>query len=123
MKRIVLAFILCFVPMISYAQTAELSWTPNSETDLAGYKVYRGNGVCAIGALQPLIVNNVPVTVLVPSFTYSDTTVPKFDGDLCYEVTSFDIAGNESLHSIRATKTVNLVPPSVPVGLNIVVKP
>jgi hypothetical protein len=103
----------------AYAANTTLTWTPNTESDLAGYKVYRGNGVCAIGPLQPLVVGGSNVSVLVPLATYTDTTVPTFDGQLCYEITAFDTAGNESPHSVRATKAVNLIPPVAPAALSI----
>lgn len=108
----------------AFAGSADLSWTANTETDLAGYKVYRGNGVCAIGPLQPLLnASGVPVS-LGKVTTFTDATVPVFDGSLCYEITAVDVAGNESAHSNRATKAVNLVPPVPPLGLVIVdVKP
>lgn len=120
MKKILLTIgLLLGISSISYAASTTLTWTPNTETDLAGYKVYRGNGVCAVGPLQPLVVGGSNVSVLAPVATYTDTTVPTFDGSLCYEVTAFDTAGNESTHSVRATKAVNLIPPVAPVGLSI----
>lgn len=119
MKKILLIITMCLIPVMSYAASALLTWTPNMDSDLAGYKVYRGNGVCAIGPLQPLVVGGVAVSVLAPLASYTDSTVPTFDGSLCYEITAFDTAGNESLRSNRATKAVNLVPPVVPMGLTI----
>jgi len=119
MKKILLIITMCLIPVMSYAASALLTWTPNTDSDLAGYKVYRGNGVCAIGPLQPLVVGGVAVSVLAPLASYTDSTVPTFDGSLCYEITAFDTAGNESLRSNRATKAVNLVPPVVPMGLTI----
>lgn len=123
MKQLLLAIAL-MVSMsgMLYAASATLTWTPNTETDLAGYKVYRGNGVCAIGPLQPLVVGGVAVSVVSPASTYTDTTVPIFDGSLCYEITAFDTTGNESLRSNRVTKTVNLVPPIPPTGLGVVIQ-
>lgn len=119
MKKACLVVMMCLFPMMSYAGSATILWTPNTESDLAGYKVYRGNGACSIGPLQPLIVNGSPVTVTSPTATYTDTTVPTFDGQLCYEVTAYDTAGNESVRSNRATRTVNLIPPVAPAGLSI----
>lgn len=120
MKKVLLVIIMCLIPVMSYAASATLTWTPNTETDLAGYKVYRGNGVCAIGPLQPLLVGGVAVSIVAPASTYVDATVPAFDGSLCYEITAFDTSKNESLHSIRVTKVVNLIPPVAPMGLLIV---
>jgi hypothetical protein len=127
MKKMILAalavMVMCVLPVMAHAASATLTWTPNTEADLAGYKVYRGNGVCAVGPLQPLVVSGTAVSVLAPASTYVDTTVPTFDGSLCYELTAFDTAGNESTHSVRATKTVNLIPPVAPVGLSVTVVP
>jgi len=107
------------IPISAMAASATLTWTANSESDLSGYEVFRGNGVCAVGPLQPLIINAVPVVVNKPLSTFTDTTVPTFDGDLCYEINAVDIAGNKSGRSNRATKAVNLIPPTAPAGLTI----
>ena len=107
------------LPVSAMAGSSTLTWTANGEGDLAGYKVYRGNGVCAVGPLQPLIVSGSAIS-LGKVTTYTDNTVPTFDGDLCYEITAFDTANNESTRSVRATRAVNLVPPVPPVGLTIV---
>lgn len=119
-----LLYVLLIVLLVSvdnvFASSASLTWNANTESDMASYRIYRGNGVCAIGPLQPLVVGGVNVSVLFPLTTYTDTTVPVFDGNLCYEITAVDTAGNESAHSIRASKTVNLVPPVAPTGLTIV---
>jgi hypothetical protein len=110
MNLIALFFVLLFaLPAAAFAGTATLTWTANTEADLAGYKVYRGTSACA-----------APSTVLTPLatvgkvVTYTDSTIPAFDGELCYEITAIDVAGNESAHSTRASKAVNLVPPSAP---------
>jgi endoglucanase len=116
-----LLLILVLMGFVEYANAASatLTWNANTESDLAGYKVYRGNGSCSVGPLAPLTVNGIQVTVASPATTYVDNTVPVFDGDLCYEITAFDTSGNESARSNRATKTVNLVPPTAPTGLSI----
>ena len=110
------------LPMNAMAGSATLTWTANTESDLAGYKVYRGNGVCSVGPLLPLMVSGNPVS-LGKVTTYTDPTVPSFDGDLCYEITAFDISNNESLHSLRVTKVINVIPPVPPVGLTVTVTP
>ncbi len=125
MKRLLLSVLTLAVLAIgapSFAADATLQWTANTETDLSGYKFYRGNatgaGTCPIGPLQPLMVGGVAASVGKVT-TYIDSTVPTFDGQLCYELTAFDTSGNESTHSVRAVKAVNLVPPVAPVGLTI----
>lgn len=103
------------VGLAEAAPSAVLSWSANPEADLAGYKVYRGTGACGFGPLQPLLTAaGVPVSVGKVT-TYTDANIPPFDGDLCYEITAFDTAGNESLvRSNRPIKVVNLVPPQAP---------
>jgi fibronectin type 3 domain-containing protein len=65
-----------------------LNWAPNTEPDLAGYRVYRSVGD---GPWQKLAdLNTVP--------SYNDTTVER--GKTChYAVSAFDKAGNESQRS------------------------
>jgi hypothetical protein len=104
---------------VSYAGVIELVWTPNKESDLEGYKVYRGTGTCATGTLAPLIVNGVHAIVLAPKAIYKDETVPTIEGDVCYEVTAYDFSGNESPRSNRAVKTIDLVPPVGPRDLTV----
>ena len=73
-----------------------LSWTGNTKTDLAGYKVYIGT--------QPGIYN-APVSIgNVTSYTVANLAT----GRTYYAtITAFDSAGNESLHSAEVSKTLN----------------
>lgn len=123
---VVLALCLVLAGGEAFAASADLTWISNTESDLAGYRVYRGNasgGTCPVGPLQPLRDAGGAAIVVPKSATgtvsYTDTTVPVFDGQLCYEVTAFDTSNNESPFSNRATKTVNLVPPVAPSSLNL----
>jgi len=70
-----------------------LSWTGNTETDLAGHKVYVGT--------QPGIYN-APVSIgNVASYTVANLPT----GRTYYAtITAFDSAGNESLHSAEVTR-------------------
>ena len=122
-KGLLVLIMLLILPVVAMAAPlATLTWIANGELDLVGYKVFRGNGVCAVGPLQPLIVNGSAVS-LGKVTTYTDVTVPTFDGDLCYEITAFDTANNESTHSNRVTKVINTIPPVPPVGLTVTVTP
>jgi hypothetical protein len=73
-----------------------LSWTANTETDIAGYKVYVGT--------QPGIYN-APISIgNVTSYTVTSLST----GRTYYaSITAFDSAGNESLHSAEVSKTLN----------------
>lgn len=69
-----------------------ITWNPNTESDLAGYKVYRN------GEPRPIATIRAGTTVyadrnVLPATTYE------------YQLTAFDIAGNESIATpvFRAT--------------------
>lgn len=93
--------------------TNTLKWNPNSESDLAGYNVYReigaGTGFTKVNA------------ALIPkgTETYLDTNTA-VDGDYIYNVTAVDTAGNESLHSVNVDTVINVNPPAPPSGLSVV---
>ena len=104
--------------------SASLTWNANTESDLAGYKVYRGQGTAQCSGTAPLpalTVNGTPVRVLAPSIVYTDTTVPRVEGPLCYELTAYDTSSNESGRSIRAQVVLNVNPPSSPQNLQVVI--
>ena len=67
------------------AGAVELVWTANTETDLAGYNVYR------LDNQAPHRVNKE----LVPTPIFRDTTAPPGE-NLVYYVTAVDLSGNES---------------------------
>ena len=74
-----------------------LGWNNNSETDLAGYKIYRST----TGGFTPGIENFVEeVTVN----SYSDTGLDA-ETIYYYKVTAVDTSGNESQPSIQAIAT------------------
>lgn len=107
-----------------WADNAALSWTANTEADLAGYKIYRGQtpAVCsATATLPPLLVNGAPAQVgLVNSFV--DQNLPAIDGTLCWEISAVDSAANESGRSNRVSKVLNNFPPQAPAGLGVVIQ-
>jgi hypothetical protein len=85
---------------------ATLTWTANTEPDLAGYRVYQCNQ-------QPCTLTSGAATVLttlgkVTSFNIGIPTVVQY-----YFVTAYDQAGNESGGSNLATFTPPEVPPPV----------
>ena len=86
-----------------------LAWTARTESDLAGYNVYRS--ATATGTFTK--VN----TAVVTGTTFSDTTatagVPTY-----YQVTAVDKSGNESARSATATATRPVPPSATTVRIN-----
>jgi VCBS repeat-containing protein len=85
----------------------QLDWGDNTESDLAGYNVYRGDGT---------IYDLVNTAALVTASAYTDSGLvngPQYS----YIVTAVDHAGNESLPSNDADATPVDGPPSAPTGL------
>lgn len=89
--------------------TATLNWNANTEVDLSGYKVYRG-----LGAAVPSLLQTVGKVT-----TFVDNTVPAVSQSVTYNLTAFDQAGNESLHSANASVQVDVTPPQAPTGLTV----
>ncbi|HTH53855.1 MAG TPA: fibronectin type III domain-containing protein [Edaphobacter sp.] len=82
----------------SGSPTIDLSWEPNTETDIAGYNVYRRYGTT--GIFQRLTTK----PVLGPAF--SDTAA-NLEGTYTYRVTAVDGSGNESSPSGEVTEPVS----------------
>jgi hypothetical protein len=74
----------------------DLSWTPDTEPDLAGYNIYRHTGNEVPGKINPELVK-------VPAFR--DTQVNR-GTKYFYSVSAVDQRGNESGKSAEASETV-----------------
>jgi hypothetical protein len=83
-------------------RSIDLSWTPNSETDLAGYFVYRQD-VDASGAVAATATRLNQTPVVGPA--YRDQTA-KPGHWYVYRVTAVDTAGNESPPSESVQETL-----------------
>jgi hypothetical protein len=74
----------------------DLVWTPNSDSDLAGYNVYRHEQ-----GTEPVKINSDPIKA--PAFRDADIVSGR---EYFYSVTAVDARGNESPHSPEASEIV-----------------
>ena len=77
--------------------TATLNWLANSESDLVGYKVYRGTTSGAYGA---------PIAVLGNTATTHTISALENGTTYFFVITAYDAAGNESSYSNEVSKSV-----------------
>src|SRR3989304_9789163 len=106
MKKIILIILaLVFMASLSFAATLNLkaTWTANTETDMASYKLYRTDGTrTLIGTIpHPTVFYNCSVTV-------PDNT----DVSLTFVLTAVDTGNNESVDSVPAPFLSNLKAPA-----------
>lgn len=94
--RFALIAILSLVALSAPAMAADvtLQWDPNSETDLAGYKIYYGT---ASGVYGPPIVVGVQTTFTVAGLP---------PGTYFFAVTAYNASGLESGYSNEVSKTI-----------------
>lgn len=90
----VMCWILVLV-MIVYAHgaTVELTWSANTESDLAGYKLYSGTAAGQYGT---------PVDV-GKSTAYQMTITPSVGATYYFALTAYDTSGNESEKSAEVS--------------------
>ena len=77
-----------------------VSWSPNSEADLAGYTVYR-----ALSAGGPFTDVS---GVLLTTASFVDVTIPGGTSTVWYQVSARDVNGNESARSGVASITLSV---------------
>jgi fibronectin type 3 domain-containing protein len=86
-----------FTVSATAANTATLTWSINTESDLAGYKVYRGTGSGAYGA---------PIATLPKTITTYTATELQNGTTYYFVLTAYDEGGNESTFSNEVSKSI-----------------
>jgi len=84
-----------FHSAIAFAGDALLSWDPNIEPDIAGYRIYLGTSSGTYGT--PIDVGNQT----------THTVTGLADGTHFFAVTAYDTSGNESGFSLEVSKTIS----------------
>lgn len=112
MKKLILILAILLIPLFAFAATSvTLNWDPNTEPDLAGYRLYRsttsGSGYSKVGEIT------------APSTEFTDTVI--MDGTYYWVVTAFDANGNESGFSNEVSAVLDSTPPGAPAGLKITI--
>jgi hypothetical protein len=84
-----------------WATSAALSWEPNPEGDLAGYKIYYGTGSLAYTNTIVLGMTSTPST---PTYTVTNLEEGK---TYYFALTAYDTSGYESSFSEEVQKSVS----------------
>lgn len=126
-KLLLIVAVLLLSCTVAYSETARIAlcWNSNSESDLAGYRVYMGN---APGMICPnTSPTNVPpsgAASVCLNLTLTGTVGQKW----YYRVTAYDIALNESAcstevsYTMTSTSTTTIpdtTPPGSPTNLRV----
>jgi len=116
MKRIALSTLIIIVVFCGSAFGATLNlkatWTANTESDMASYKLYRTDGTRTLMGTIPH-----PTT----TYNFSVTVPDNSAGTLTFVLTAVDTNSNESVDSMPAYYNYNIdtIPPSSPKALTV----
>ena len=97
--------------LVTGAQAADvnLKWDANSESDLAGYRIYQSQTSGAYGAFS--------AEILAGTETVTLTDIP--DGTYFWVLTAYDTNNNESGYSNEVTATLDGTAPGAPLNFTI----
>ena len=107
MKKIVtLATMLLLFAAYASAATVNFAWDPNTEIDLAGYRLYQS---FTYGEYSAMVAE---ISAGVETVELSGVV----DGTYFWVLTAFDSSGNESGPSNEVALTIDSTPPAPPSG-------
>jgi hypothetical protein len=113
MKKLFTILAILAIAGIAQAATVQVTWNPNTEPDLAGYKLYHGTASGQYG--EPVDVGNVTGHVM--------EITPQHGATYYFALTAYDTSGNESGYSDEATCFIpDGVKPEKPTGLRAIIQ-
>lgn len=113
MKKLFTILAILAIAGIAQAATVQVTWNPNTEEDLAGYKLYHGTASGQYG--EPVDVGNVTGHVM--------EITPQHGATYYFALTAYDTSGNESGYSAEATCFIpDGVKPEKPTGLRAIIQ-
>ena len=113
MKKLFTILAILAIAGIAQAATINVSWNPNTEPDLSGYKLYHGTASGQYG--EPVDVGNVTGHVM--------EITPQYGATYYFALTAYDTSGNESGYSDEATCFVpDGGAPEKPTGLRAIIQ-
>jgi hypothetical protein len=90
----------------------DLEWVPNTEPDLAGYRVYRGDTAGFVPSPENLLAAPTETGCLDPGWQWTSP--------FWYKVSALDVHGNESLFAVLAPGLITDVPsPAAPAATSL----
>ena len=113
MKKLFTILAILAIAGIAQAATVQVTWNPNTEPDLSGYKLYHGTASGQYG--EPVDVGNVTGHVM--------EITPEYGATYYFPLTAYDTSGNESGYSAEATCFIpDGVKPEKPTGLRAIIQ-
>lgn len=113
MKKLFTILAILAIAGIAQAATINVSWNPNTEPDLAGYRLYVGEASGQYG--EPVDVGNVTGHVM--------EITPQHGATYYFALTAYDTSGNESGYSDEATCFIpDGRAPEKPTGLRAIIQ-
>ena len=113
MRKLVIIITILAITGIARAATVQVTWNPNTEPDLAGYRLYVGE---ASGQYDdPVDMGNVTGHVM--------EITPEYGATYYFALTAYDTSGNESGYSDEATCFIpDGRAPEKPTGLRAIIQ-
>lgn len=110
MKKVILTLIFCLITSFAFSATVTFTWDANTETDLAGYRLYE-----TFVSGQYIFGDGFQVVTIAAGTETVTITVPDEDADFLYWVlTAFDTELLESRASNEVYLNMPVEDPTVP---------